>query len=69
MLFSPKFPTDSVNWNVENGQQGKNVLSSMIRKEMKAVFRMKTVRYRHRKKNSKTFPTFTTFVQFLSKYR
>ena len=36
--FSPKFSTDFVDWNVEKGQQGKNVLSSILIKEMNAVF-------------------------------
>ena len=42
-LFST-FPIDFVNWNVKQGQQGKNVLSSMFIKEVNAVFQTKTVR-------------------------
>ena len=30
-----------VDWNVETGQQGTNVLSSMLRKEINAVFKRK----------------------------
>ena len=30
--------TDFANWNVEKGQQGKKVLSSMLRKEINTVF-------------------------------
>ena len=33
-----KFLTDFANWNVEKGQQGKKVLSSMLRKEISTVF-------------------------------
>ena len=38
MHFFSKFSTDFVDWNVEKGQQGKYVLSSMLRKEINAVF-------------------------------
>ena len=40
----PKISTNFVNCNIETGQQGKNVLSTLLRKEMNAVFQTKTVR-------------------------
>ena len=43
MHYFLTFSTDSVDWNVENGQQGKHVLSSMLSEERNAVFRMKIV--------------------------
>ena len=42
-LFS-EFSTEFVTWNTENVQPGKHVLSSMLRKEIKAEFQTKTVR-------------------------
>ena len=57
--------TDFVNWSVKKCQQGKNVLSSLLRKEMNAVFRTKIIRNRHRKFSD----FFTIFVQFLSNNR
>ena len=38
--FFVNVATDFVYWNVAKGQQGKNVLSSMLREEIKAVFQM-----------------------------
>ena len=43
-VFFMHFSTDFVNWNVKKGQQGKNVLSNMLRKKMNEVIREKTVR-------------------------
>ena len=39
--FFPKFLTDFVNWNVENGQQRMHVLFSMLRKEINADLQRK----------------------------
>ena len=39
--FFSKLSTDFVNWKDEKGQQGKNALSSMLRKEITAVFKRK----------------------------
>ena len=36
-----KFRKDLVDWNVENGQQGKNVLSNMLSKEIEEFFNRK----------------------------
>ena len=36
--FFFKFSTDFVDWNVEKGQEGKTVLSSLLRKEINVVF-------------------------------
>ena len=66
LVFFSQFLTDFVNWNVEKVQQGKNVLSSMLRKEIIAVLKTKIVRNRHRKRqNSEKFSDFHIFVQFL----
>ena len=60
--FFPKVLTDVVDWNVGKGQQGKNVLSSMHRKKINAVFQTKTVRNWHRKSQKfDIFPIFTIF--------
>ena len=68
-IFS-EFSTDFVNWIVKKGQQGKNVFSSMLIKEVNAVFQTKTVQKWHPKKqNFETVRIFNIFVQFLSKYR
>ena len=45
-MFS-KILTDFVDWNVKKCQQGKYVLSSMLRKEIIAVFQSEIVRHRH----------------------
>ena len=42
--FFPQFLTHFVNWNVENDLQGKQVLSSELRKEINEDFQTKTVR-------------------------
>ena len=42
-IFS-KFPTNFVDWNVKEAQQGTNVLSSMLRIEINSVFQTITVR-------------------------
>ena len=39
-IFS-KFLTDFVNWNVEKGQQGKNVLSSRLFRRVYCCFQVK----------------------------
>ena len=68
--FFSKVSTDFVDWNAKEGLQGKNAFSSMLRKEINAVFPMETVRNRHRQRqNFEKFPIFTNFVQFLSKFR
>ena len=41
--FFPKISKDFVDCNVEKGQKGKNVLSSVLRKEINAVIQTKTV--------------------------
>ena len=41
--FFPKFLTYFVDWTISKGQQGKNVLSSMLREQIKTVFQMKKV--------------------------
>ena len=48
-IFS-KILTDFVDWNVKKCQQGKYVLSSMLRNEIIAVFQSEIVRHRHRKR-------------------
>ena len=54
--FFSKFWTDFVNCNVEKGQRGPNVLSSMQRKEINAVFETKHSGIHIKKDNvSKTF--------------
>ena len=60
-IFS-KFSTDFVNWNVENGQQGKHVLSSMLRKKTNAVFQTKIVENGKRKRQIFEKIFFTIFV-------
>ena len=45
-MFS-KILTDFVDWNVKKCQQGKYVLSSMLRKEIIAVFQSEIVQHRH----------------------
>ena len=68
-----KFLTDFVNWNVAKGQQGKNVLSSMLRKAINAVFQTKIVQNWHRKRqNSKIFqfsPFLFNFCQNIDRLR
>ena len=69
MLVLSKLSTDFVDWNNDKGQQRKNVLSSMLKKGIKAVFQTKFARNRHRKRQSfEMFPIFTIFVKFLFKY-
>ena len=54
-IFS-KVSTDNVNRNIEMGQQGKNVLSNMLRAEIKAVIKRKLSGIDIEKDNiSKTF--------------
>ena len=67
--FLSKLLTDFGNWNVEKGHQGKNVLSSMLRKEENAVVQRKIVRNRHGKAKIRKFSDFHYFGQFLSKYQ
>ena len=50
LCFFSESLTNFVDWNVEKCQQGKYVLSSMLRKEINAVFQSEIVRHRHRKK-------------------
>ena len=58
MHFS-KFSPDFVNWNAEMGQQEKNVLSSMVRKEIQ-FFKQK-LRIRHGKTKFRKFSDFHYF--------
>ena len=60
MHFS-KFSPDFVNWNAEMGQQEKNVLSSMVRKE-KYSFSNKNSGFDMEKQIFESFPIFTIFV-------
>ena len=43
MGFFSNFLTHFVDWNIEKGQQGENVLSGMLREEIIAIFQMKNV--------------------------
>ena len=61
--FFSKFLADFVNWNVEKSQEGKNVLSSMLRKRMQ-FFKQK-FRKRHRKRqNFENLTIFTILFNF-----
>ena len=67
-----KFLTDLANWNVEKDRQGKNVLSSMLRKEINTIFQKEIVRNRDRKRQnfeklSNSF--FSTFCQNIYRLR
>ena len=62
-----KVPTDFVHWNVEEGQQGKKVLSSMFSEEIKATFQMKKGLELTSKKTKVS--DLNVFVQHLSNYR
>ena len=61
---------DFVDWNVEKGQQGKLVLSTMLSEETYGVLQLKLSGIDIEKdKNSKFFMISTVFVQFFSNYR
>ena len=59
--FFSKFSTDIVNWNVEKGQQGRSVFSSMLGKKINAVFQTNTVRNNMGKDKFRKFSKFHYF--------
>ena len=68
-IFS-KFLTDFVDWNVEKGQQGKNVLSSMFSEEIHAVFFIENgLELTSIKTKIRIFSDFHIFLQYFSNYR
>ena len=61
-----------MDWNVENGQQGKNVMPSMLREEINAVFQKKNVFDIEKDKNSKILgfsPFLLNFCQTIHRRR
>ena len=67
-VFFPKFLADFVNWIVPNGQQGKHVLSSMLRKDKCRYANESCPELTSKKTISIIFRFALLFVQFLSRY-
>ena len=63
--LSSKFPTDFVDWNVEKGQQGKNVLSNRLFRRICCTFLSENVSNWHRKwQKSRNFLIVHGFMHF-----
>ena len=63
--FFSKFLTDLMDWNVEKGQQGKNVLSTRLFRRVLFSFRFEIVlNYQRKWQKPKKFLIFKVFKHF-----